>query len=131
MAAVVVTVLGLALLEGQLRAAGDTVVAPLGLVTYLLAATVVIAAETTFLNTGQFVDPQIIVYIVLAFLAQAAFGISLLRTELLADWVGWATILWNLGWLVVLPLVSPRDFYYPVLHHTAPLLIGIALLLRQ
>ncbi|MEZ4860336.1 MAG: hypothetical protein R3C14_03485 [Caldilineaceae bacterium] len=131
LAAVVLTVLGLVLLEDLLRAAGDTVIAKLGLATYLLAAAVVMVAEATFLNTRQFVYPQIIVYIVLAFLAQAAFGVSMLRTGLLAGWVGWATILWNLGWLVLLPLVSPRDLYYPVLHHTAPLLIGIMLLLKR
>lgn len=128
MAAVVVTVLGLMLLEDLLRNAGDMVFARLGLVTYLLGAPVVLVAETTFLYTGQFVYSQIVVYVVLAFLAQAAFGVSLLRTGLLAPWAGWATILWNLGWLIVLPLFSPRDIYFSVLHHTAPFLIGITLL---
>jgi hypothetical protein len=74
---------------------------------------------------------SIVMYVLLAFLAQAAFGVSLLRTGLLPGWVGWATIVWNLAWLVVLPIVSPRDIYYPVLHHVAPLLIGIALLVRR
>jgi hypothetical protein len=46
----------------------------------------------------------------------------------LAAWLGWVTILWNLVWLVVLPVITPRDIYYPVLHHFAPLLIGTALL---
>jgi hypothetical protein len=31
-------------------------------------------------------------------------------------------------WLVALPVFTPRDVYFPVLHHAAPLLIGIALL---
>lgn len=131
MAAVMTTVLGLVLLADLLRNAGDTVVARLGLVTYLLGAGVVMVAETTFLNTRQFVYPQIVLYVVLAFLAQTAFGVSLLRTGLVAAWVGWATILWNLGWLMLLPFVSPRDLYYPVLHHAAPLLIGIGLLMRR
>ena len=52
MAAVVVTVLGLMLLEDLLRNAGDMVFARLGLVTYLLGAPVVLVAETTFLYTG-------------------------------------------------------------------------------
>ena len=64
----------------------------------------------------------------LLFLAQAAFGAALLRTGLLPGWVGWATIIWNLGWLVVLPLVRPQDMYYPWLHYAAPILIGIVLL---
>lgn len=130
-AAVLVTVLGLVLLEGMLHDAGDSVVARLALVTYGFGAVVVVVAETTYLTTRAWVYPQIVVYIVLAFLAQAAFGLSLLRTGLVAGWVGWATIIWNLGWLVVLPIVTPRDIYFPVLHHVAPLLIGIALLVRR
>jgi hypothetical protein len=31
-------------------------------------------------------------------------------------------------WLVVLPVITPRDIYFPVLHHVMPLMIGIALL---
>jgi hypothetical protein len=38
--------------------------------------------------------------------------------------------LWNVAFLVVLPLTSPRDMYYPILHHVVPLLIGMALLLK-
>jgi hypothetical protein len=71
-----------------------------------------------------------VVFIVLAFVGQAVFGAALLRTGLLPGWVGWATILWNLGWLVILPIARPADMYYPWLHYVAPLLIGIALLLK-
>ncbi len=128
--AVVVTALGLVLLEDLLGAAGDPIVARLALVTYLVGAVVVVVAETSFLNDRDWIYTQIVLYVVLAFLAQAAFGFSLLRTGLVASWVGWATIAWNLFWLIVLPLASPRDIYYPVLHHTAPLVIGIALLVK-
>jgi hypothetical protein len=76
------------------------------------------------------VDTQFVFYVVLALLAQAAFGVSLLRTGLVAGWASWTTIAWNLVWLVVLPLASPGGMYYPALHHFAPLLIGIALLTR-
>ncbi len=130
-AAVLVTVLGLVLLEDMLRDAGDSVIARLGMVTYMIGAVVVVVAETAYLNTRESVYPQIVVYVVLALLAQAAFGVALLRTGLVAGWVGWATIIWNLGWLVILPIVSPRDLYYPVLHHVAPLLIGIMLLVGR
>ena len=101
------------------------------MVTYIFGAFIVVAAETTYLSTREFVYPQIVVYVILAFLSQAAFGVSMLRTGLVAGWVGWATIIWNLGWLVILPIVSPRDIYFPVLHHAAPLLIGIALLVGR
>ena len=130
-AAVLITVLGLVLLAGILRDAGDSIVARLGMVTYIFGAFIVVVAETTYLSTREFVYPQIVVYVILAFLSQAAFGVSMLRTGLVAGWVGWATIIWNLGWLVILPIVSPRDIYFPVLHHAAPLLIGIALLVGR
>ena len=130
-AAVLATLLGLVLLEGLLRASGDTVIARIGMVTYALAAAIVVVAETLIVSRQSPAYAQIVVYVVLAFLAQAAFGVALLRTDLAPGWVGWATIIWNLGWLVILPIVSPRDIYYPVLHHAAPLLIGIVLLLKR
>ena len=129
-AAVVINVAGLALLEGILRTAGDPVFARVGLIATVIAVAVLLTAEATFLNSQGDARAQIVIYVVLAFLAQAAIGVGLLRTDVVAGWIGWATIIWNLGWLVLLPLVSPRDIYYPVLHHVAPLLIGIALLLK-
>ncbi len=131
-AAVLINLLGLALLEGILRTAGDPVFARFGLITTLIAVAIVVTAEASTLNGGgQQTHAQIVIYVVLAFLAQAAFGVGLIQTGLLAGWVGWFTIIWNLMWLVALPFVSPRDIYYPVLHHTAPFLIGIALLLKR
>lgn len=129
--AVLATVLGLALLEEILHNAGDFVFSRLGLVTYLFGAVVVVVAETAYLSKSEWVYPQIVVYVVLAFVAQAAFGAALLRSGIVAGWVGWATIIWNLAWLLVMLIVRPRDIYYPVLHHVAPLIIGIALLLVQ
>lgn len=127
---VLATVLGLALLENMLRAAGEPVLSRLGMVTYLFGAVVVVAAETAYLGKRDWIYPQIVLYVILAFLAQAAFGASLLQTGLVAGWAGWAVILWNLGWLLVMFIVRPRDIYFPVLHHVAPLLIGIALLIQ-
>ena len=128
-AAVLLTVLGLALLEDLLHAAGDTFLSRLGTVTYLFGAVLVVSAESDYLNTGEWNYPQVIVYVFLAFLAQAAFGVALLQTGLVASWAGWATLIWNLGWMLIMLVFRPRDIYYPVLHHVAPLIIGIALLL--
>lgn len=130
MASVLVNVLGLVLLESILRAAGDQVVARLGMVAYTFGAAIVVVAETLFLSRQEWVYSQVVVYVVLAFLSQAAFGVALLLTGFLPTWIGWATVAWNLGWLVVLPVVSPSDMYFPALHYAAPLLIGIALLKR-
>lgn len=85
----------------------------------------------SYLNNREWVYSQIVLYVVLAFLAQAAFGVALLRTGLVAGWAGWATIIWNLVWLIVLPIATPRDMYFPALQHTAPLIIGVALLVRS
>lgn len=129
-AAVLVTVLGLALLEDLLRIAGDSGSARLGMMAYLVGAIVVVVTETAYLDKRIWIYPQIVVYVVLAFLAQAAFGASLLQTGLVAAWAGWATVIWNVGWLLIMLIVRPNDIYFPVLHHVAPLIIGIALLVR-
>lgn len=130
-AAVLATVLGLTLLDNMLRAAGEAIFAPLGMAAYFFGAVVVVVAETAYLGKRDWLNPPIVLYILLAFLAQAAFGLSLLQTGLVASWVGWVTIIWNMGWLLVMLIVRPRDIYYPVLHHVAPLLIGIVLLTQR
>lgn len=121
------TVLGLALLADLLRAAGDTYLSRLGLVAYLFGAALVVVAETTFISRHDWNYAQVVTYIMLALLAETAFGIALLQTGLVAAWVGWATIIWNLGALLILIVVRPSDMYYPVIHFVAPLLIGLAL----
>ncbi len=126
--AFLISVLGFVLLEGLLRDAGDRVITRLALAIYLIAAAVLVVAEMAYLNNREFVYPQIVAHVVLAFLAQAAFGAALLRTGLVAPWASWATILWNFGLLVVMPIAYPNDMYFPWLHYVAPLIIGIGLL---
>ncbi|MBX3056166.1 MAG: hypothetical protein KF770_06800 [Anaerolineae bacterium] len=126
--AILVTAWGLVLLEDLLRAAGDPVIARLGMVTYLIGAVVVIVAETAYLYNRQWVYSQTVLYVILALLAQAAFGLSLLQTRLVPGWAGWTALIWNLFWLIVLPIAARDDMYYPALHHVAPFVIGIALL---
>lgn len=130
-AAVLTTLLGLVLLEDLLRIAGDSGFARLGMMAYLVGAVIVIVAETAYLGKHDWMYPQIVLYVVLGFLAQAAFGASLLQTGLLAGWVGWFTIIWNVGWLLIMLIVRRNDIYFPVLHHVAPLIIGIALLTQR
>lgn len=130
-AAFLTSLMGFVLLAGMLQNAGDTVVARLALALYLVSAVVVVVAETSYLYIGERVYPQIVAHVVLAFLAQAAFGVALLRTGLVAGWVGWATIIWNLTWLLILPIARPQDMYYPWLYYVAPLMIGIALLVGR
>jgi hypothetical protein len=130
MAATLVATLGFVMLEQLLEAAGDRILAPLGMAIFLIGAVLVITAETFSLSQQEWVFAPVVVFVVLAFVGEAAFGASSLRTGLLQGWVGWASIIWNLAWLIILPIVSPKEIYYPVLHYMAPLLIGIALLRR-
>jgi hypothetical protein len=129
-AALLTAVLGFTLLEKLLEAAGDRMLAPSGMVILLIGAGVVIFAETFFISRQEYLYGPIVAFVVLAFLAQAVFGASILLTGLLPGWVGWATIIWNLAWLVILPVARPNDMYYPWLHYAAPLLIGIRLLMK-
>jgi len=62
-------------------------------------------------------------------LSQAAYGAALLQTGLLPGWLGWITVVWNIGWLVV--LLRAKDPYYPVLHFQLPVLAGILLLVSR
>ena len=128
-AALLLVSLGLNLLERLIEAAGDSILAPSGWVLWLIAAVVAVLAETFFISRQEWLYAPIAAFVILAFLAQAFFGAALLSTGLLPGWVGWTAVLWNLGWLVILPIARPKDMYYPWLHYIAPLLIGIGLLI--
>jgi hypothetical protein len=130
-AALLVAVLGFTLLERMLEAAGDRLLAPSGMALLLIAAAVITVGETFFISRQGWIYPAIVVFVVLAFLAEALFGGGLLRTGLLPAWIGWTAILWNLGWLVILPIARPAEMYYPWLHYLAPLVIGIGLLVKR
>lgn len=114
---------------GALENAGDRVIVRFALTVYVIATAVLLGAEGAFMFDRRWIGPEVVLYVVLAFLAEAAFGVALLRTGLVPAWAAWATIVWNLGWLALCAIVRPDDIYYPVLHHVAPALIGVALLL--
>jgi len=129
MAAVVCTAIGFGLFEGCLQNTSGAALARTGATAYLFAGVLVVVAEALSLSQGfDKHGALIVVYVVVAFLAQAAIGVALLQSGVLRAWIGWLAIVWNIGWLIGLPLVSRRDIYFPVLHHFMPLVIGIALL---
>jgi hypothetical protein len=130
LAAVVLTAIGLMSLEGTLQETSGGVLARLGASTYFFGAILLVATEAMRLSEGQVSYPLIVIYVVLAFLGQAAIGAALVQSNLLPAWIGWTAVAWNLGLLVVLPIITPGDIYFPVQHHLMPLLIGIALLWR-
>ena len=134
MVAVVLSATGFVLLEGDLHNTDGCLLARTGATAYLFAGILVVAAEALLVSMGEEFEQRgyalFVVYVVLAFLAQAAIGGALLQSGLLARWIGWVSILWNLAWLVVLVVITPEDIYFPILHHLMPLLIGSALLWR-
>lgn len=131
MAGMVAALLGLALLQSQFRAAGGPPAARIGLALIFVATVAGLIWEASQIGRGRAADALIVAYVVLALVGQAAIGLGLIQTELLPAWVGWATIIWSLGSLVVLPLLNTGDFYYPFIHMMVPLLLAIALLMKQ
>jgi hypothetical protein len=131
MAAILVATLGFVVLERLLEAAGDRILAPIGLTIFLIGTVLVLVAEALGLDGQETIHIPIVVFVVLAFLGQAAFGAAILRSGFLPGWVGWVTIIWNLAWLVILPIARPQDVYYPWLHYVAPVTIGITLLVGR
>lgn len=130
MAAVVFTAMGFELLAQAMPAGAGYVLASIGAATYLFAGVLIVAAEALALTLGfDKVINLIAVYVIAAFLAQAIIGVALLQSGLVAAWIGWATMAWNMAWLTGFAIFRPSDIYYPFAHHTAPLLIGIGLLL--
>jgi hypothetical protein len=125
--------LGLTGLTSLLRQAGDLVLSDVGLTAFVVGAAVLTVAEVSWLTKAGLPDELtgalIRIFVILAFLSQAAYGAALLQTGLLPGWLGWITVVWNIGWLVV--LVRAKDPYYPVLHFQLPVLAGILLLMSR
>lgn len=130
MAAILVATLGYILLERLLENAGDTIFPPLGTAIILTGTILMLAAESFGLKLHEYMYAPIVVAVILAFIGQAMFGFAILRTGFLPAWVGWATVVWNLGLLIIMPIAKPQDIYFPWIHYVAPLIIGIALLGR-
>lgn len=128
MAAILVATVGFILLAQLLEYAGDRILSPIGMAIFFIGTILVLVAETLSLKFQDYIYAPIVVSVILAFLGQAIFGASILRSGFLPSWAGWATVIWSLAWLVILPIARPQDMYYPWLHYVAPLIIGIALL---
>jgi hypothetical protein len=124
--------LGLAALGRLLHESGDPLFADLGLTAFTLGAGVLILVEVAWLAKADLPDritgAWMRAFVVVFFVAHTAYGAALLQTGLLPGWLGWTTVIWNVGWLVV--LFRARDPYYPVLHFELPVLAGILLLVK-
>jgi hypothetical protein len=128
-----VLALGLAGLNRLLQQAGDPLLAPVGLIAYVIGAVLLTLVEVSWLTAaglpGGLTGALTRLSIVLSFVGQAAFGTALLTTGLLPGWLSWTTVIWNLAWLVV--MLGARDPYYPFMHLQLPLLAGIWLLANR
>jgi len=131
MSGAILAAIGFELLASAFQNAGG-VLAIIGATAYLFGAVLLVAGEALSLAMGyEKLYPVIVIYVVMAFLAQAAIGGAVIQSALLAASIGWIMILWNIVWLIVLSLFSRRDMYFPVLHYVMPLVMGIALLLSM
>jgi hypothetical protein len=128
MAGFVIAAMGVALLETVLLDAGQTVLARLGATAFMIGAIIALVAEAENLSGAGSATSLIAIMVVVLFVAEAILGGALLASHLSPAWVGWTVVAWNIGWLIILPIVSPRDIYYPILHFVPALLIGITLL---
>ena len=129
MTSVVLTAIGLVLLEGCLQNTNGQILARVGATAYMFGGIFIVMVEALSLSQVSVnTYSLVVIYVVLALLAQAVIGAALLQSGLLPAWVGWVAVLWNVAFLVILPATSPRDMYYPIVHHVIPLVIGIALL---
>ena len=147
-AAGVVLLAGLSMLTSILERANEYTYSRLGLVVFLIAAVlwvmfsafravITINASQELALTGRvpaYYEPLakwgfalFYIYAVLGFLALGAYGISLLRVDLLPGWIGWATLIFSIA--ILLQLMITGDTL-PAFHYIPTLLIGILLLLN-
>ena len=150
-AGIVVTVLGLVMLESLLRSAGDRILARLGLTAFLFGAVLTVTGRATEISVAvwaaretatsgsvptllapivEWSNAMTAIYTALAFAAIAAIGGSILVTGVVSRAVGWVAVGWGVWWglAFVAGWIAVGGFDYPVLHHVIPLVIGVALL---
>ncbi len=140
---------GLSMLTTILEGANERVLSRLGLIGFLLTTvfwlifsafrsviTVMAAQEMNATSEiPTYYEPLAkwgfaIFYIsaVSGFLALGAYGGSLLKADLLPMWIGWVTLLFSIGMLILLVIIGDT---LPAFHYLPALLIGILLLLHS
>ncbi len=134
MGSYVAAALGTAVLEPALGEAGAAILARLAAIAFPMAASVALVMEAVGLD-GLWPPALMVVAVLLLFGAGALLGAAILASRLVPTWVGWAAVVWNVAWPAVLPtlwgvlpMVSPGDLYYPILHGIPLLLISIPLI---
>jgi hypothetical protein len=129
----IVALLGFTLLTQVLRDAGARVLPSLGLICYAVATVFVVFHEMNAIAVGREEQGEFAgLYTVLAFSGQAVYGAALLRTALLPRWLGWLTIVYNVGWFAGFYVLNYPygPGYYPLWNLIMPFVIGTALALQ-
>ena len=94
---------------------------------FSMAASVALVMEA-FSITGAEPYALIVVAVLLLFEAEVLLAAAVLASRLVPAWIGWAALVWNVAWPAILPIVSPGDPYYPILHAIPLLMISIPLI---
>lgn len=144
-----VTLLGLALLTTLLRQAGDRIFSHLGLILFVLAATLWVIQRAVPLSidpwsaqelarTGLLPDYYVpltlwtqalfVIYTLLAYGALVAYGAAILSTGVLPRWMGWLALVYGLAGLGLMGFTGNAP---PFLYYLLPLVMGIVLLVRR
>lgn len=142
----IVLLAGLTMLTTILEDAGEHAFSRLGMVGFLLAASlwvifstfravVTIRAAQEMITTAvvpTYYEPLahwgfvlFYVYAVVGFLALAAYSVSLLQVGLFPMWTGWTTLIFSIAMLI---LLLTRGDTLPAFHYLPGLLIGILLM---
>ena len=122
----VLLIAGFSVFAGLVQAEGENVLSRLALTGFLLGTVLIIVAEVYSLDTQGWLSYTVRLSVTLLLISQAVFGWAVLQIDLLPQWVGWATVIWNLACLV-LPLRA-KDPYFPAIHFILPLIAGVLLI---
>jgi hypothetical protein len=131
MSSYVAAALGAAALEPALAEAGASILGRLAAVAFPMAASVALVMEAVSIDGAKFRPGShalILVAVLLLFGAEVLLGAAVLASRLVPAWVGWAAVVWNVAWPAILPILSPADPYYPILHAIPLLMISIPLI---
>jgi hypothetical protein len=123
----VAAALGSAVLEPALAESGAAILGRLAAIAFPMAASVALVMEAVTIN-GPEPYALVVVAVLLLFGAELLLSVAVLASRLVPAWVGWAAVVWNVAWPAILPIVSPGDPYYPILHAIPLLMISIPLI---
>ncbi len=67
-------------------------------------------------------------YVTFVNTSMAFYGWAFLRTGVLPRWIGWSTLIWSLGWLILAVVIQ---LTLPATYILLPLLLGVALIVHR